>query len=100
MGLHKGMTNNRKGRKAGAKGKLTGDLRNKVNQIIENNIETIQQDIDSLEPRDRLMIIEKLLKYTLPTLQSVESKTDLSNLTENQLDYIINSININENETE
>jgi hypothetical protein len=62
MGLHKGQTNNPNGRKTGVSNKLTGDLRTKVNQIIENNIGTIQKDIESLEPKDRLLILEKLLK--------------------------------------
>ncbi len=98
MGLHKGQTNNQNGRKTGVSNKLTGDLRAKVNQIIENNIGTIQKDIESLEPKDRLLILEKLLKYTLPTLQAQSIEIDLNSLSDAQLDQIINSININENE--
>lgn len=98
MGLHKGQTNNPNGRKTGVSNKLTGDLRAKVNQIIENNIGTIQKDIESLEPKDRLLILEKLLKYTLPTLQAQSIEIDLNSLSDAQLDQIINSININENE--
>lgn len=98
MGLKKGMTNNKSGRPKGSRNKYTVDLREKVNELIEVNFETIQTDIDSLESRDRLMFIEKLLKYCLPTLQSVESKTDFSELTDSQLEQIINSININDNE--
>jgi hypothetical protein len=98
MGLHKGQTNNPNGRKIGVSNKLTGDLRTKVNQIIENNIGTIQQDIESLEPKDRLLILEKLLKYTLPTLQAQSIEIDMNNLSDAQLDQIINSIQISENE--
>ena len=98
MGLHKGQTNNPNGRKTGVSNKLTGDLRTKVNQIIENNIGTIQQDIESLEPKDRLLILEKLLKYTLPTLQAQSIEIDLNSLSDAQLDQIINSIQISENE--
>lgn len=94
MGLPKGMTNNPNGRPKGAVDKVNRDLRAKVNQLIEVNFETIQTDIDNLEGKDRLMFIEKLLKYCLPTLQSVESKTDLSGLTDSQLDLIINAINL------
>lgn len=100
MGLHKGQTNNPNGRKTGVSNKLTGDLRAKVNQIIENNIGTIQKDIESLEPKDRLLILEKLLKYTLPTLQAQSIEIDLNSLSDAQLDQIINSININENGTD
>ena len=77
MGLHKGQTNNPNGRKSGVSNKLTGDLRAKVNQIIENNIGTIQKDIESLEPKDRLLIFEKLLKYSIPTLSSVSVEAQI-----------------------
>jgi len=86
------------GRMQGVPNRLTGDLRTKVNQIIENNIGTIQQDIESLEPKDRLLILEKLLKYTLPTLASQNIEIDLNSLSDAQLDQIINSINISDNE--
>ncbi|HRG19195.1 MAG TPA: hypothetical protein PLP39_08900 [Flavobacterium lutivivi] len=98
MGLKQGMTNNKNGRPIGAGGKIATDLRSKINQIIENNIETIQKDIDSLESKDRLLIFEKLLKYALPTLQAQSIEIDLNSLSDSQLEQIINSINLNENE--
>jgi hypothetical protein len=98
MGLHKGQCNNRNGKPMGATSKAKNDLRERVSALIDANFESIQTDLDLLESKDRLAFIEKLLKYCLPTLQSVESKTDLSNLSDAQLDQIINSINISDNE--
>ena len=100
MGLNKGQTNNKNCRPTGTANKITNDLRAKINTIVENNIETIQKDIDSLEPKDRLMIFEKLLKYTLPTLQAQSIEIDMNNLSDAQLEQIINSITINTNETD
>jgi hypothetical protein len=94
MGQRKGQTGNKNGRPKGATGKLSGDLRSKINSIIENNIETIQSDIDSLEPIQRLQIFEKLLKYALPTLQAQSFDVDFSTLSESQLNQIINNINL------
>lgn len=94
MGQRKGQTGNPNGRPKGATGKLSGDLRSKINSIIENNIETIQSDIDSLEPIQRLQIFEKLLKYALPTLQAQSFDVDFSTLSESQLNQIINNINL------
>lgn len=88
------------GRVQGTPNKLTGDLRAKINTIIENQIDSIETDLNSLEPKDRLLILEKLLKYALPTLQSQSLEVDFSTLSETQLNQIINNINLQDNETE
>jgi hypothetical protein len=98
MGLKKGQTNNLKGRPKGATGKLSGDLRTKINDIIDNQVVNIENDLNSLEPKDRLLILEKLLKYALPTLQAQSLDVDFSTLSENQIDQIINNINLQDNE--
>lgn len=88
------------GRQAGTPNKLTGDLRAKINTIIENQIDSIEVDLKALEPKDRLMILEKLLKYALPTLQAQSFDIDFQNLSETQLNQIIDNINLQDNETE
>lgn len=65
------------GRAAGTPNKVTSDLRRAVSDLIERNWERIQGDMDALEPKDRLMFIEKLLSYSLPKLSSVTQETTL-----------------------
>ncbi|MFZ4740073.1 MAG: hypothetical protein ACOYLE_02795 [Bacteroidales bacterium] len=60
------------GRKKGTPNKNTKEIKEAINLIISNNIETLQTDIDSLEPKDRLQFIEKLLKYCIPVMQKNE----------------------------
>lgn len=89
MGLKKGNTNNPAGRKKGTPNKLTADLRQRINEVLENNWHNIEADIKALEPKDRLMFIEKLLKYTVPTLQATSLNVDFEKLSDEQLDEII-----------
>ena len=92
MGLKKGTTNNPAGRPSGTPNKLTADLRQRINEVLENNWHTIEADIKALEPKDRLMFIEKLLKYTVPTLQATNLNVDYEKLSDEQLDRIIDEL--------
>lgn len=92
MGLKKGQTNNPNGRKPGTPNKVTKDLRKWVNNFIESQTDQIQKDWKQLEPKDRIVLFEKLLKYSLPTLQATSLTTDLEKLTDTQLDQIINEL--------
>ncbi len=88
------------GRVQGVPNKLSGDLRSKIQQIINDNIESVQFDLDQLEPMQRLQIIEKLISYCVPKLQSQTLEIDMNNLTDSDLQHIIDNINIQDNGTE
>jgi hypothetical protein len=92
MGLTKGMTNNPNGRPKGIPNKSTNDLRQWVGEFIDGQREQILQDWQSLEPKDRTMMFEKLMRFVLPTLQATSLKTDFENYTDAQLDYIIEGL--------
>lgn len=77
MGLKKGQTNNKDGRPKGVPNKTTQSLRAWVNDFLNENLDTIKKDFKKLEPKDRVQLFEKLLKYSLPQLQAVSMKTDL-----------------------
>lgn len=59
------------GRKAGTPNKVTGTVKEWIAQLIDKNRTQIEQDLASLEPKDRLMILEKLMQYVVPKQQSV-----------------------------
>ena len=58
------------GRPKGVPNKATGSLREFINELVNENREQVKEDFKALEPKDRIAMFEKLLRYSLPTLQS------------------------------
>lgn len=98
MALKKGDKLNPFGRPIGSKNKSTAEIRILIQQFVENNISSIQETFNELEAEKKLQFFDKMLNHILPKMQSVDAKIDLNNLTETQLEFLINSLNINENE--
>ncbi len=83
----KGTINNPNGRPKGKPNRSTDELRTLLHDFIDSNMESLQQNFDQLEPKDRLNFIERLLKHILPApLQELERLTD------EQLDELINRL--------
>lgn len=88
----KGQSGNPSGRPAGTENKATGSLRNKINDFLTDNWQQMQEDFLALEPRDRCAFYERLMKYSLPTLQSTTLTSDFEKMTDEQLEYTIETL--------
>lgn len=55
------------GRAKGTPNKVTKDLRGIIAGFVERNAKRMQEDFDQItEPKDRLMLLEKLMQYVIP----------------------------------
>lgn len=62
------------GRQKGTPNKTTGQLKQRISCIIDQ-YETsgqLSRDIEALEPRERITIMERLMQYVVPKMKSVE----------------------------
>jgi hypothetical protein len=80
MGLNKGTTNNPNGRPKGTPNKTTKEIREAINLIVSSNLERLQIDIDSLEPKERIKVICDLMPFAVPKLQSIQAEVTDSKL--------------------
>lgn len=66
----KGQSGNPLGRPRGANNKTTTEMKRWIMQLLDDNREQMQQDLQNLEPKDRLMFLEKLMRYVVPPMSS------------------------------
>ena len=81
------------GREKGVPNKTTKTARDWITALIEKNRVQVGKDLKSLEPKDRLMIIEKFMAYTIPKMSS--SKVSINELSDQHLDTLIIEITKN-----
>lgn len=75
------------GRTKGTQNIITLEIRERFTLLLENNIDKLQNDINSLDPKDRIKNILELAKFVVPTLKA----TDLiiNNENEDTFDYTL-----------
>lgn len=76
------------GRKKGTPNVITRDLREVVRELVEGNAERIRQDLEALDPKERVNAWLKLTEFVLPKLRRVETTYDLSNLAPEEIDRL------------
>lgn len=89
MGRKKG-TPKTGGRKKGTPNKVTSSLREWIAELIDNERERMLSDLQKLEPKDRLMMLERLMQYVLPKQHA--TRMDFDRLTDTEIDDIVNEI--------
>ena len=60
------------GRKQGTANRLTKDFRKLIKSILYEEIEKIPEYLETLEPKERLDVIIKIMNYTIPKIKPVE----------------------------
>ena len=87
------------GRQSGTQNKTTKEIKEMFILLVNNNLETLQKDIESLKPIDRVKTIIELSKLILP-INRIE-ETEGKNFIPIRLEFDIASNNwiLDENET-
>ena len=80
------------GRAKGTPNKVASPIKACISNLLTKytNSEDFQNDFESLEPRDRLAICERLLQYVTPRLQTITAK-DLFDAEYERLEELLNS---------
>ena len=60
------------GRTKGSTNKVNQPIREKFLELLESNLDQMQSDLDSLEPKDRLKLIIDIAAYCIPKLKATE----------------------------
>ena len=92
MPFKKGISGNPTGRPRGKKNKTTEILRNLISGLLEDEFTEIVKNYRKLPPKDRIKVYTDLLQYGLPKLQSVSNEISFEDLTDEQLDKIIEKL--------
>lgn len=72
--MKKGHTNNPNGRPKGTPNKSTQTMRDWIVDFVSGHQEQIERDFQSLEPRERLLFVSRLLPYVVPKMVEVKDE--------------------------
>lgn len=75
--MPKGKTNNPNGRPKGTPNRITQDVRAWLSAVIDGNRKQMERDLKTLEPKDRLQMLEKLMQYVIPKQQTVRADLEI-----------------------
>jgi len=69
-------------------------MKDRIQSLFDYNFKKIQEDLESLEAKDRLKFMTDLMPYLMPKLQSTSysQSIDLDGMTEQDLDILIDRI--------
>jgi hypothetical protein len=65
-------TPNREGRPAGAKNKLSNEIREMIHLLVSDNLPQLQQDLNDMKPTDRVKAVLELASFVVPKLKAIE----------------------------
>lgn len=80
------------GRAKGTPNKRNSTLKAWLAELIDGNREQVEADLKALKPLARLQMLEKMLSYVLPKMQSVSASVNFDKLTNEQLDQVVTEV--------
>ena len=80
------------GRTKGTPNRVTISLRKFVENLIDDNRGQIKKDLKSLKPKERLVLLEKLMQYVLPKTQNVSAEVNINQLNDESLQSLATNL--------
>lgn len=77
------------GRQKGTPNKVTAKVREWLCGLIDKNRKQMERDLKTLEPAERLRMLEKLMQYVVSKQQALSADVDFSKLTDGQLEELV-----------
>lgn len=65
------------GRTKGTPNRTTATVKDWIASLIDKNREQVEADLVSLEPKDRLQMLERLMQYVVPKQQATQTDVTL-----------------------
>lgn len=62
------------GRKPGSVNKVNAKVKRSIEQIVQENMDQLRQDLKDLKPKDRALVLVKLMEFILPKNLKVEAE--------------------------
>lgn len=63
---------NKEGRTIGTPNKVTTKVKESFSLLLENNLDSLQSDLDSLKPIDRLRILIEITGFLIPKMKAID----------------------------
>lgn len=92
MAFRKGHSGNPAGRRPGTKNKIGAALRQRIEAFLSEQFDMIASDFTAMQPAERQKLFIALLPYCIGKKQDLSIDTQLSHLSDTQLDMILNTI--------
>ncbi len=72
MGFQEGNKWGSLSKRTGTPNKATQEIREKIDYIVQEHISTISDDLNKLDPKDRINFILQFLSFVVPKMKTIE----------------------------
>lgn len=89
MPFKRGQSGNPEGKPPGTKNKINQEIRQRIANFLDENFDKVKEDLEELEPKDRVRFYIELLQFGLPKLKAIELTSDPNSISDEDLNLIL-----------
>ncbi len=92
MKFKPGKSGNPQGRPQGSTNRIARPIKEQLSDFVNDKMEELPEIWSKLSPRDKAQFLKDLYPYFVARLQSIQVGLEFEQMSEYQLDYIINGL--------